>query len=30
VRFFFFTGDTRTEVHVPPNSVKYNFSVDLN
>ena len=30
VRFFFFTGDSRTELHIPPNSVKYSFSVDLN
>lgn len=30
VRFFFFTENTRTELHIPPNSVKYRFNVDLN
>jgi len=30
VRFFFFTENQRTELHIPPNSVKYRFNVDLN
>lgn len=30
VRLFFFSEDSRTELHIPPNSVKYRFNVDLN
>lgn len=30
VRFFFFTEESRTELHIPPNSIKYRFNVDLN
>ena len=29
LRFFFFTDTTRYEIHIPPQSIKYDYNVDL-
>ena len=29
VRFFFWTDKKEYQIHIPPESIKYNFSVDL-